>query len=277
MARLDGIRRVRGRVKALRWLFSHPANRRRRLRGLYRLLAFQVQSRLNGGKPITTPIGRCSQIYAVRGMSASTKAIYGNPPDPGPMVAWQRLLRSGDLFVDIGANVGSYLLIAGEFSVDLVAVEPNGVARKWLHKNLELNSLSARVLDVAVGAAHGSERFSMGRDCTNSFDPRGEQIVTVETLDSIIGQRRAKVKVDVEGFELSVLEGARDALTEQRIEAIQLEMNEDRELICSELGHYGYDLYEATPHGDFISYGGAADLFAFPSSPTSEGGVPPSV
>jgi FkbM family methyltransferase len=250
----------------VRWFWEHPDNRGRHLRGLGRIISFQVRARTNGGEPVIVPIGQRSQVHAVRGMSASTKVLYGNPPDPGSMGVWQRALAPGDLFVDVGANVGTYSLIAGESGAELVAVEPNERARGWLQRNLALNGLEAEVLDVAIGAEPGTATFTSGKDTTNSFDPEGDQVVVVDTLDRIIGERRAHVKVDVEGFELEVLAGAAAALGSHRIELIQMEMNEDRDAICTHLRDLGYELFEATLDGELVPYDGALDLFAKPAA-----------
>jgi FkbM family methyltransferase len=249
----------------IRWFWEHPDNRGRRVRGLVRIVRFQITSRTNGGEPVVVPIGRSSRVHAVRGMSASTKVLYGNPPDPGSMGVWQRVLEPGDLFVDVGANVGTYSIIAGEVGADLVAIEPNERARGWLRRNLELNGLDAQVLDVAIGAEPGTASFTSGKDTTNSFDPEGDQLVQVDTLDRIIGDRQANIKVDVEGFELEVLAGAAEALAAHRVRLIQMEMNEDRDAICAHLRGLGYDLFEATLEGELVAYQGALDLFAKPS------------
>jgi hypothetical protein len=101
--------------------------------------------------------------------------------------------------------------------------------------------------------------------------------VPVETLDAVVGERSvAGLKVDVEGAERLVLEGARRALAEHRISLLQLEWNsaslsvlgEDRSPVAELLTSSGYRLYRAnldgtlSPVGDRPTYG--ADVFARP-------------
>ena len=61
----------------------------------------------------------------------------------------------------------------------------------------------------------------------NCLDPDGAAVTAVLTIDSVIGDRVvAGMKVDVEGFEIDVLRGCEQALSEHRLRLIQLEWNE---------------------------------------------------
>src|SRR5674476_238765 len=80
---------------------SHPANRGRQTSALTRAVRFQIKSRITR-TPSRVAIGGAT-IWAERGFRASTKAVYGNPPDWAEMQAWRRILKPGDLFVDVGA------------------------------------------------------------------------------------------------------------------------------------------------------------------------------
>ena len=50
--------------------------------------------------------------------------VYGNPPNYPEMVTWRQVLRPADLFVDVGANIGSYSIWAGEMGANVIALEP---------------------------------------------------------------------------------------------------------------------------------------------------------
>ncbi|MBW3577898.1 MAG: FkbM family methyltransferase [Actinobacteria bacterium] len=242
-------------------------NADRRMAAVARAGIHQVVSRIRQ-QPMIVPLGRKSHVWAVRGMSASTKAFYANPPDV-EMAVWQKLLVAGDLFVDVGANVGTYSLIACEAGAEVIAVEPNDQARRWLMKNIELNGYRADVRSVALSDQPGQVRITVDLGTTNRIDPAGGQIVEVDTLDSLIGERHAYVKVDVEGHELQVLRGGARALEEQRLLAVQLEWNAcaDRTPVSELLADYGYEVMQALPNGDLVPAGDTLhDIVAVPKT-----------
>lgn len=59
--------------------------------------------------------------------SAST-VVYANLPAYSEMLAWRRIIRPGDVFIDVGANVGSYGLWAADHGACVLAFEMHPVA-----------------------------------------------------------------------------------------------------------------------------------------------------
>jgi FkbM family methyltransferase len=210
-------------------------------------------------------------------MSAS-KVVYGNPPDYPEMLAWRRVLRPGHLFVDVGANIGTYAIWAAESGADVIALEPAEDTFALLLENVALNGYPVNVVRAAAGSACGTAQFTSGRDCVNHLDPKGSVQTAVVTIDSLIeGRTVAGMKVDVEGFELDVLRGCERALSEHRIGLIQLEWNTaslaaagtDRLPVADLLARHGYTLYRPDPQGVLVPIGDAgfgADVFACPGS-----------
>ena len=240
-----------------RFVWSHPANRHARFRALARATAFQLRARVLGQRTMV-PIGDHARMWAVLHHTAASKAAYANPPDYEDMLAWRSLLKRGDLFVDVGSNVGAYTLWAVDCGAEVIAVEPSADALPFLRDNLALNPGSAvSVQECALGSEPGVMGFSEGLDSANHLLPGGEGIqVPVRTLDEL-------------------LEGARTALSEGRIRAIQLEWNmasetvlgEDRGPVVTLLRDYGYAFFRADDAGrlqptDPDGYG--PDLFAIP-------------
>jgi FkbM family methyltransferase len=193
--------------------------------------------------------------------TAAAKALYANPPDWNEMLAWRRLLRPGDLFVDVGSNVGSYALWAADAGAEVIAVEPGRDAAAKLRANVALNDFPITVRECALAAAPGLMWLTRHRDTTNHLltaPAAGAEQVTVDTLDNLLGDRYAAgVKIDVEGAERLVLMGARRALSEHRIGAVQLEWNaasqqllgETRAPVAELLAGYGYRLAMPDRHG----------------------------
>jgi FkbM family methyltransferase len=216
--------------------------------------------------------------------TAASKVVYANPPDWEPMQTWRAVLCRGDLFIDVGASVGAYTLWAAELGAEVIAIEPDPRARTRLEANLALNPYRVAVLPVALADRRDSMLFTKDLDTLNRLvldDSAGVSgpvdAVPTQTLDAVIGERFvAGVKVDVEGAERLVLEGAHRALAQHRISLLQLEWNsaslevlaEDRTRVAELLTSLGYRLYrpdmEGTllPVGERPTYG--ADVFARP-------------
>jgi FkbM family methyltransferase len=192
------------------------------------------------------------------------------------MIVWRQVLRPGDLFIDVGANIGSYAIWAAELGADVLALEPAEDTFGLLQENVALNGYSVTAVQAAAGSVCGSVRFTAGRDTVNRMDPEGSTETTIVTIDSLIGDRQvAGMKVDVEGFEFEVLRGCERALSERRIQLIQLEWNTaslaaagtDRSPVANHLAAYGYSLCRPDPDGVLLpterpNFG--ADVFARP-------------
>jgi FkbM family methyltransferase len=266
--------RIRSLTRQVTSAWDHPANRDHRLAALSRLAAFHLRGRVLR-RPTRVPIGQHSQMWADLAVVSTIHAVIANPPDWATMQAWKLLLRPGDLFVDIGASAGSYSLWAADLGAKVVAVEPNPSARALLRENEQLNGYRFEIIDAALGQECGTTRFTdqLGTSNHVTRSDQGMQ-VTLRTLDDLIGDRRvAGVKVDVEGAERLVLEGAETALREHRIAVLQLEWNrasvsllgEDRGPAAKRLLDHGYTFFVPDDRGrlmptDFEAF--RPDIFA---------------
>jgi FkbM family methyltransferase len=131
----------------------------------------------------------------------------------------------GSVVYDVGANVGIYSLLAslqvGPTGM-VYAFEPQERNLQYLHRHMKLNHVqNCIIFETAVGNTEATRRFSaaswdfsMGR-----LSPQGEILVPSTTLDSCIyGEKGLRppniLKIDVEGAEFEVLEGASRTLTE---------------------------------------------------------------
>jgi FkbM family methyltransferase len=140
------------------------------------------------------------------------------------------------LFVDVGANVGWHALHAAHCkSVEaVVAFEPDPFNAWLLDRNLMQNGISnVIVCCFAIGAQHGQARLyrykpsNRGRHSLSTNHGYGSKIVPMVDLDSVLndlglGNRPVAIlKIDVEGYEPAVIEGARATLA--RTDAVILE------------------------------------------------------
>jgi FkbM family methyltransferase len=142
-------------------------------------------------------------------------------------------LRPGDVFADIGANVGTYtILAAGVAGASCVSIEPAADSFEKLLFNVGLNRLQndVRLLNVAVGAQDGEVYLTSGRGPTNHIVNERtvdrKAVVPQRTFDSLTDTERPLVtKVDIEGYELEFLKGAHRALSGNDPSALIVELS----------------------------------------------------
>jgi FkbM family methyltransferase len=147
--------------------------------------------------------------------------------------AMLRHLGEGGVFYDIGANVGFFALLAGHMSGYGVghayAFEPTPDNAEEIRRNVVLNGLpNVTVIEKAVGAEKGTGRLQVVDDQSWSKlmetgeHPFTERVMDIDVvaIDDLVAAGEIKpptvVKIDVEGFELPVLEGMRATLAEHR-------------------------------------------------------------
>lgn len=133
------------------------------------------------------------------------------------------VLKNADVFIDVGANLGWYTCLARLSGVRTIAFEPDPINLRALFRNLALNGWNdVEVYPVAIGPSLGAidvYGYLTGLSAVPGWaGTRGweKRTVPVFPLDALVGDRvagqRVVVKVDVEGFELDVLRGAKKLL-----------------------------------------------------------------
>jgi FkbM family methyltransferase len=132
-----------------------------------------------------------------------------------------RSVKAGDTVVDVGANIGWNAIRAARLAGPrgrVVAVEPTPDTLEVLRRNVAASGLGTLVVEpVAAGSAGGTRDFFVrgGVSAVNSLYPDSRYArvtevlrVPVVRLDDLVEGAAAVVKIDVEGAELDVLEGA---------------------------------------------------------------------
>jgi FkbM family methyltransferase len=147
------------------------------------------------------------------------------------------LAKDGGLLVDVGANYGYFSLLwaATNPQNTVIAFEASPRNHAALIRNVERNGLAHRIAteSKALGRESGVMRFDLGPDEQTGWGglspaPFWKGIeVTVTTLDEVFLEREeiAVLKIDVEGADTWVLEGARELLKRRRIAHIMYEEN----------------------------------------------------
>jgi FkbM family methyltransferase len=223
-------------LATLRFILNHPLNQGASAKALLRYARWQVGSHLLPGA-VAVPFVGSSRLLVRPGMTGATGNVYCGLHEFEEMAFVLHALRPEDVFADIGANVGSYtILAAGCAGASAVAIEPVPSTAVYLRDNVRLNGLESKVtvLQVALGASAGVVAFSTHLDTTNRVLTAADTArasetavhVPVLTLDEALGSTDpAVIKLDVEGYETAVLAGASRVLASPRLRAIVMELN----------------------------------------------------
>ncbi len=184
---------------------------------------------------------------------SSYLAYFQGEKDPEIQAFIRRNLGPGKVFVDVGANIGTYTVPAAKLVGDagkVVAIEPHPAIFRLLEKNISLNRLQ-NVLPVrtAIGETNGNICIAFDRCNAGQTHVTGEadltsngESVPIARLDDLLIERGITeidyLKIDVEGYEKFVLAGA------QRIIAKSAAMIIQMELIHSHVARYGISCLE---------------------------------
>lgn len=155
--------------------------------------------------------------------------------EPNELVFLGQILAPGMTMLDVGANEGLYTLFgASRVGPDgrVVSFEPSSRERRSLQHNIARNQLgNVTVVPVAVGSGEGTAALQIASGVHSGHNTLGALVydeapavgvehVPVERLDSVVARlgiaRVDVVKIDVEGAEMHVLEGARKTLAAHR-------------------------------------------------------------
>ena len=215
-------------IKLGRFFSTHPLSRDAPFKAWARFLAWQLRSRLRD--EVLVPWIGGQFLLVRRGMSGATGNIYVGLHEFTDMMFPLHFLRECDLFLDIGANVGSYTVLAsGVARATSWAFEPDPDTVEYLKRNIAVNRLKGlvKISECALGATYGRVPFTIGLDTVNKVvtaDNKNVRIVCQEQLDTVIGgSQPTMIKIDVEGYEEEVLRGARKVLANASLKVIELE------------------------------------------------------
>ncbi len=238
----------------------HPMGKGNRIRALGRLWFWQLWRRLvkrpvvvelpAGAKVLCPPWSRLAGALAAVGFHEHEEMFFVID-----------LLRPEDWMVDVGANLGVYALTAALRGASVIAFEPSDAARDVLEWNARLNGVQPRlhVQSVALANFNGDAHFTSGLDVGNHLIPiatagAGESTVHVSRLDDfwgsrpglLAGQEAVLLKVDAEGFDAQVLEGA-EQLIEHAKPVVIVEVWAGGRSIRQWLKARGYEVYRYCP------------------------------
>jgi len=190
--------------------------------------------------------------------------IYSLSPKPN---------SSPTLFIDVGANVGTYSLIAGKLGWNVIAVEPNYANSYLLSKNIEANGLGEKILQMKIALSDSTrmtqlihhkkvEGGNSGAAIDNFYNNINDNVLYKEailafTLDDILILVQSKpklLKIDTDGNELHILKGARNLLSIESLCAVLVEVSSiaQKNEVVDLLITYGFGLIKAEDKSSLI-------------------------
>ena len=227
-------------------------------------------------------------VFSLNKNSTLTKFVIkegGYEPELAECVK-QSIDREKDA-IDIGANVGFFSVLFGKTlgsNSRVLSVEPTPGALKNLKSNLERNgignsivfegALSKETGELEFNQVVGHEEYSSIQNIAhqNALGFETETIkVKCETLDSLVekhGLQPGFIKMDVEGAEWEVIQGAKETLEKYK-PSILTELDDqllrgfgtNSESVCSYLESLGYELCDPESRGP-VKYGLSTSVLA---------------
>lgn len=169
----------------------------------------------------------------------------------------ERLVKPGMVVWDVGANAGFYTLAMSRLTGKtghVYAFEPLASNVENLHRHVQLNQLSnTTVVQSALGGMNGLCGFDTSISHQKGFlsQTKSDYLVPCMTVDEFLKDRPearpALLKIDVEGAESGLLEGARQFLAEHKPILVLALHGQDQVKKCyAILGELGYSISERT-------------------------------
>jgi FkbM family methyltransferase len=157
-------------------------------------------------------------IEPVRGYVEKTLFFGNGVMEPRETRVFMEHIGPAGVVVDVGAHIGYYTLIAAKHARKVFAFEPFPENARRLRKNIGINGFRNIVVEEKAVS-------STAKPIRVDFENK-EMTVSSVTLDEYFdGQRIDMIKIDVDGAELEVLEGAKQVLETNENIKVLMELN----------------------------------------------------
>jgi len=158
------------------------------------------------------------------------------------------------VFLDVGANIGNHTLFVAAFCnpKKILSFEPVPDFFEHLRENIKINKLkNVTALNVALGSKKENKKifiFDRERNIgAAKIGDNGTINITVDSLDSIVNDLKLTqidlIKIDVEGYNLNVLEGAKKTIVKFKPDLlIECESRCEKKKVTNCLKKYRYTI-----------------------------------
>ncbi len=217
-------------IRRFKQFKGHPLTKENPYGALWRYIAFNVKNRFIKEQTVDWVGGL--KFYARKGDAGLVGNIYYGVYEFEESIFLLHFLQEGDVFLDVGANLGHYsLLLSGIKKCKSIAVEPVPATYNQLLRNIELNKLEGLIELHNLGVAEKEGRLNFSTD-RNTMDRivadtyKNSVQVSVSTIDTIVNKNAPlALKIDVEGYEYFALQGAAHLLESPNLKVVIIELN----------------------------------------------------
>lgn len=226
----------------LNYILASPLNKDNSLKVIFRIFWWRINQIFFKFPCIVELVPGTKCICYPSGSLYSTLVMYLKFPEYGEMQLLLSILNDKDIFIDVGANIGVYSLLASSKinKGKIFAFEPSPKILPQLEENISLNNKDDRIVVIkkAVSQKNGFINFDINSspDYNHiSYSSNKTEVLRVQsiTLDKFISKNNLKrvklIKIDVEGAELLVLKGLQKSLKAKLVDVLIVEVNQDEE------------------------------------------------
>lgn len=215
-----------------KFILNHPLCHDRKFSCITRFVYWQLRTIIIKDEFVVNWVNQ-TKIGLKKGETGLTGNFYCGFMEYEDMLFLLHYLRSDDLFIDIGANIGAYTLLAsGVIGSRSFAFEPIHKTTLQLNHQIRLNALEhlVTVVKKGVGSEKGKVFFTNNTNTTNHvvLDENQNNVSEVEvtTLDLEFElDCPTVIKIDVEGYESFVIQGGERFFANRYLKAIIIELN----------------------------------------------------
>jgi FkbM family methyltransferase len=179
----------------------------------------------------------------------------------------KRFIRPDDIILELGANIGYYVLIESTVLSDtgyIYAVEPAPENVTLLKKNIALNNIrNVEVFHMAMSDKEGIAKLYMGKACNlhslvgspNAIDAEFVEVET-NTVDNFLKGRKSItfLRMDIEGYEATVIDGMQETLESPGLKKMFIEIHPHRvsadkmQYLLKKVQESGFEIKYAVSH-----------------------------
>lgn len=218
-------------------VLNHPLNTKHKINTIGRILWWKA-NQLFFHLPVIVTIDKSGMRCVCNpNRSYGGLMIYLNLPEYKEMTFFKKILTEKSIFIDVGANIGIYSLLAASIikKGKIYSFEPVSSVLDDLYQNIRINGLGGRVqvLEKVASDKTGYSEFIAEdiSEYSHIIYSKTSKSLTVPSikLDDFCGNKKISfvdvIKIDVEGAEFQVLKGLEGYLKKGKVGVLIIELN----------------------------------------------------
>ncbi|MBD2292363.1 FkbM family methyltransferase [Anabaena sphaerica FACHB-251] len=248
-------------IETIKYIWTHPNCKNTKIQSILKFVSWQLYKRLTQ-KYIDIQLVNNIKIRCHTDSRSAAAALYCGLYDYHDMNFLLRYLRAEDSFLDIGANIGIYTLLAASIIKNGTIYSFEALPKNYtrLEENIRINQLDqVKTYSLAISNLIGNIALNLAEGDSMPFisTQSHEKTLTVktDTLNNILNNESLSkltlAKIDIEGAELLALKGATSLLKKQLPHVWIMEINNavsnfdyNKEDLVNFLQDYGYGLFQ---------------------------------